>query len=163
MAVTAAVAALSTAFAVSAAGSVSAFAITAFGTTIASGWAAVAFSFLARTAIGIALNALTPKPKTAGSNRGYQVTTRGSALDHQIIYGRVRTGGVIVFDETTGTNNKFLHRVIAFAGHEVESFDEVYINDEVITLGENGYATDDKWKTSGGGFIAGLIDEVISE
>ena len=98
-------------------------------------------SFLIRAAIGVALNALTPKPKTQGANRGYQVTTRGSALDHQIIYGRVRTGGVIVFDETTGKNNKFLHRVIAFAGHEVESFDEVYINDEVITLDGSGEVT----------------------
>src|SRR6056297_1992253 len=100
-----------------------------------------AIGFLAQTAIGLALNALTPKPRTQGANRGYQVTTRGSALDHQIIYGRMRTGGVIVFDETTGTNNKFLHRVIAFAGHEVESFDEVYINDEVLTLDGNGEVT----------------------
>src|SRR6056297_4278425 len=104
-------------------------------------FSSVLVSFLARTAIGIALNALAPKPKTSGANRGYQVTTRGSALDHQIIYGRMRTGGVIVFDETTGTNNKFLHRVIAFAGHEVESFDEVYINDEVLTLDGNGEVT----------------------
>jgi len=141
MAVTAAIAALSTAFAVSAAGGVTAFSITAFGTTLASGWAAVAVSFLARSVVGIALNALAPKPKTAGANRGYQVTTRGSALDHQIIYGRVRTGGVIVFDETTGTNNKSLHRVIAFAGHEVESFDEIYIDDEVVTLDDDGVVT----------------------
>jgi len=109
--------------------------------TIAFTFSAIATSFLVRTAIGVALNALAPKPRTQGANRGYQVTTRGSALDHQIIYGRVRTGGVIVFDETTGTNNKFLHRVIAFAGHEVESFDEVYINDEVLTLDGNGEVT----------------------
>lgn len=97
--------------------------------------------FVAQAAIGLALNALTPKPRTQGANRGYQVTTRGSALDHQIIYGRMRTGGVIVYDKTTGTNNKFLHRVIAFAGHEVESFDEVYIDDEVLTLDTNGEVT----------------------
>jgi len=109
--------------------------------TIAFTFSAIATSFLVRTAVGVALNALAPKPKTQGANRGYQVTTRGSALDHQIIYGRMRTGGVIVFDETTGNNNKFLHRVIAFAGHEVESFDEVYINDEVLTLGGNGEVT----------------------
>ena len=113
-----------------------------FGGAIATIGSLTAFSsFLVRAAIGIALNALAPKPKTQGANRGYQVTTRGSALDHQIIYGRVRTGGVIVYDKTTGTNNKFLHRVIAFAGHEVESFDEVYINDEVLTLDGNGEVT----------------------
>jgi len=141
MAVTAAIAAISTAVSVASAGGIGAFSIAAFGTTIASGWAAVALSFVARTAIGLALNALTPKPKTSGANRGYQVTTRGSALDHQIVYGRMRVGGAIVYDKTTGTNNKFLHRVIAFAGHEVESFDEVYINDEVLTLDGSGEVT----------------------
>jgi len=100
-----------------------------------------AVGFLTQAAIGLALNALTPKPKVRGANRGYQVSTRGSALDHQIIYGRMRTGGVIVFDETTGVNNLFLHRIIAFAGHEVESFDEVYIDDEVLTLDTNGEVT----------------------
>jgi hypothetical protein len=98
-------------------------------------------TFLVRAAIGIALNALTPKPKTQGTNRGYQVTTRGSALDHQIIYGRMRVGGVVVFDKTTGVNNRYLHRVIAFSGHEIESFDEIYINDEVVTLDSNGFVT----------------------
>lgn len=98
-------------------------------------------SFLVRAALGLALNALTPKPKTQGANRGYQVTTRGSALDHQVIYGKVRVGGVIVYDHTTGTNNKYLHRVIAFAGHEIESYEEIYINDEVVTLDGSGYVT----------------------
>lgn len=111
--------------------------ITIFG-TVFTGFSA----FLVRTAIGAALNALTPKPKTSGANRGYQVTTRGSALDHQIIYGRVRTGGVIVFDETTGTNNKYLHRVIAFAGHEVESFDEIYLNDDKVEIGGIDYTVE---------------------
>jgi predicted phage tail protein len=103
-------------------------------------------SFLARAAIGIALNALAPKPKTpnfAGNTarQGYTVNQRGSALEHQIIYGTMRTGGVVVFDGTTGTNNKFLHRVIAFTGHEIEDFDEIYINDEVATLDSNGNVT----------------------
>ena len=69
------------------------FAGIAFSSVFGLGWLG---SFLVRAAIGVALNALTPKPRTQGANRGYQVTTRGSALDHQIIYGRMRTGGVIV-------------------------------------------------------------------
>lgn len=90
-------------------------------------------------ALGGALNALTPKPKLSGANKGYQVNARGSALDHQIIYGKMKTGGAIVFDGTTGVNNKNLHRVLAVAGHEVESFEEIYINDAKITnLEANG-------------------------
>lgn len=98
-----------------------------------------AVGFLTQAAVGIALNALVPKPKLSGANRGYQVTTRGSALDHQIIYGRMRTGGVVVFDETSGDNNLYLHRVIAFAGHEVQSFDEIYIDDELLEFGGFDY------------------------
>jgi hypothetical protein len=70
---------------------------------------------LGRIALGLALNALKPKPKAIGANRGYQVNSGGSALSHQIIYGKVRVGGAIVYDEATGTNNKFFHRIIAVA------------------------------------------------
>ena len=91
-------------------------------------------SFLVNTAIGVALYALSPKPSTGqGANRGYQVTTRGSARDHQIVYGKARVGGVVVYDNATGTNNKFLHRVLAFTGHEIEAFSEIYINDSKVT------------------------------
>jgi hypothetical protein len=62
--------------------------------------------------MGAALNALTPKPSLAGASRGYQVNSRGSALDHQIIYGEVRVGGAVVYDEATGTNNKYLQAVM---------------------------------------------------
>jgi hypothetical protein len=105
------------------------------------GMSALLTTFLANAALGLALNALSPKPKTAGANRGYQVNARGSALDHQIIYGTMKVGGAIVFDGTTGTNNKFLHRVIAYAGHEIESFHEIYINDELLTLDGSGNVT----------------------
>ena len=82
-------------------------------------------TFLTTVALGLAMRALAPKPKLQGANRGYQVNTRGSALDHQIIYGRVKTGGAIIYNEATGVNNKDLHRIIAYAGHEVTSFDEI--------------------------------------
>ena len=87
-----------------------------------------------------ALRALMPKPPSFG-NRGYQTTAIGTALDHQIIYGKVRVGGARIYDEATGENNKYLHRIVAFAGHEIESFDEIYINDELATLDGSGNVT----------------------
>ena len=87
-----------------------------------------------------ALRALTPKPPSLG-NRGYQTTAIGTALDHQIIYGKVRVGGARIYDEATGENNKYLHRVVAVAGHEIQSFDEIYINDEIVTLDGSGNVT----------------------
>ena len=73
------------------------FLATAFGTSALS-------AFLVRAAVGVALYALSPKPSTGqGANRGYQVTTRGSARDHQIVYGEARVGSVVVYDNATGT------------------------------------------------------------
>jgi hypothetical protein len=47
----------------------------------------------AATSMALDMRALIPKPKLQGVNRGYQTNARGSALDHQIIYGKVKTGG----------------------------------------------------------------------
>lgn len=102
--------------------------------------------FLVTTAMGAALNALTPKPSLGGSNaanRGYQVTQRGSAVDHQIIYGQTRVGGVVVFDATSGDENKYLHRVVAFAGHEIEEFTTFYLNDVAVTLSGSNVTNDE--------------------
>ena len=112
---------------------------------IATGFVLATFAatFAVSFVLGAALKALTPKPSFGvggggGSNRGYQTTAIGTALDHQIIYGKMRVGGARIYDEATGTNNKYLHRIIAVAGHEIESFDEIYINDEIATLAVDG-------------------------
>lgn len=93
--------------------------------------------FLATTAIGAAINALTPKPKTMG--QGYNVTATGSALAYQVVYGRAKVAPVRVFDAVTGKNNKYLHRVLAFTGHEIDAFQEIYINDAKITSFTDSY------------------------
>jgi hypothetical protein len=129
--------AISAGVALLSAATTSAFAIAA-GTYVAG---AFLTSFMVSFALGAAMKALIPKPTISGANRGYQTNSIGPAQDHQIIYGRMRVGGAIVFDESTGDNNKFLHRVIAISGHEVQSFDEIYINDEVVTLDGSGNVT----------------------
>lgn len=100
-------------------------------------------SFLLRTAIGLALYALSPKPDLKGANRGYQVTQTGSALDRQVVYGKARVGGVRLFDATNGDNNKYLHRIVAFTGHEIQSFDEIWVDDLLVTgRDSNGNVTE---------------------
>ena len=96
--------------------------------TVAFTFAAIATTFAVNFALGAAMKALAPKPSIpSGAIRGYQTNSLAPAQDHQIIYGKVRSGGAIVYDEATGDNNKFLHRIIAIAGHEVQSFDEIYM------------------------------------
>jgi predicted phage tail protein len=97
--------------------------------------------FLVSTAMGAALNALTPKAKVGGAG-GYSIQgTSGSALDHQIIYGETRVGSLRLYDCTTGNNNTNLHRILAFAGHEIDSYRQIYLNDEVVTLDASGNVT----------------------
>ena len=108
----------------------------ATGTLATTGFMAVTFgpfagAFLTSFALGAAINALTPKP-SAPAQRGYETNVLGAGLDHTIIYGETKVGGVVVYNESTGTNNKFLHRIIAVAGHEVESFERIYIDDAYI-------------------------------
>ena len=139
MAVSAVVAAVSTGVGVASAaitGTVFAFA----GMT---GFAAIATSFLVSTAMGAALNALAPKPPSASATRGYSFSGEsGAALDHQIIYGETKVGGVRVFDTTTGGDkNKFLHRILVFAGHQINSYEKIYVNNDLVTLNSDGYVT----------------------
>lgn len=91
--------------------------------------------FLTTAAMGIALNALAPKPNFGLGSSGYNLKGEsGSALDHQVIYGEARVGGVRVYDASTGNKNEYLHRILAFAGHEVSDYSEIYINDELVTF-----------------------------
>ena len=102
---------------------------------------AYAVGYLATTALtSILMKALMPEP-SSGANRGYTVNSSGSAQDHQVIYGEVKVGGAIIYDEATGDNNKFFHRIIAVAGHEVDSFVEFYANDEELTVDASGNVT----------------------
>ena len=105
------------------------------------GFGAFALGLGAQLLLGAASRALMPMPSFGQSNRGYQTTALGSALDHQIIYGKMRVGGARIYDEATGNNNKFLHRIIAVAGHEIEAFDDIYIDDELVTLDGTGNVT----------------------
>lgn len=139
-----ALAVAATASAVSAAGGIAAFSTTIFGATF-TGFGAVAASFAVRAVLGYALNALAAQNVGRDTtSRGYQsVNQLGPALPHQIIYGQTRIGGVVVYQAlTTGTStDDQLHRVIAFAGHEVDSFEAIYLNDVQLTLDGSGNVT----------------------
>lgn len=118
------------------------------GTLITIGtMSAFASTFAVHFALNTVLRALTPKPSiggiagSSGGQSGYKLTTTSPVADHQIIYGKTKVAGVRIFDETTGGNNQILHRVVAFAGHEIESFEEIYINDELATIDSNGNVT----------------------
>ena len=128
----------------SAAGASAAFVTAAAVVGTAAYFVAGFVGYLAITAVtSIIMKALAPKPSAQSQQgaRGYTVNSRGSAQDHQVIYGEVKVGGPIIYDEATGADNKFFHRIIAVAGHEVDSFVTFYANDEALTLDGSGNVT----------------------
>lgn len=112
---------------------------TTTATAISTGFAtfaAAAKFFAVQAALGIAANALSkPKKPVAG---GLEVTTFGANLDHQIVYGRDRIYPAVVADflspglGRTDSEGRFLHRVLALTGHEIDGFERIYINSEAV-------------------------------
>ena len=86
-----------------------------------------ASSYMAKQATADALSSAMGPSAAEPKFGGYNVNRRGAALHHQVIYGQTKVGGVVVFDDAHGTNNENLSRIIAYAGHEIESFEEVYL------------------------------------
>lgn len=80
--------------------------------------------------------AKSPSSQTALSS-GALASTRDALAPHKIIYGRSRTGGTIVYLEST-SSNKYLHIVVALAGHEIDAVEKVYFGDEEVTLDGSG-------------------------
>ena len=86
-------------------------------------------------AIGATLSAvsraLAPKP----DQQNLQGTTdniKSPISAKKLIYGKTRVGGTLVMMGSDGTDNKYLTLVVAIAGHRVNAFKEVYLNDEKI-------------------------------
>ena len=91
--------------------------------------------FAVTTALSYAAKALGPDAGDLDNNvTGYDVAGLSPAADHAIIYGKTKVGGPIIYKETTD-NNKYLHIVVALAGHEIENVEEVYLNDERLSFG----------------------------
>lgn len=112
------------------------------GAGITIGTVAAAFqAFAVSAAMGFVSTALAPKPKKPRvTEGGFVQNNLGSALDHAIVYGETKVGGV-VFYASTSNDETILHRMIAVAGHEIESYESFYLNDEEITIGEDGVCT----------------------
>jgi hypothetical protein len=120
------------------AGLASAVGSAAAGLTIFGLSATTLGGFAAAFALGAGLSmvsrALMPKPSVGQQLTGMDFTVREPDATRKIIYGRTRVGGAIVFIDTTDgdEDNEYIHMVLAFAGHEIDGFEEIYANQEKI-------------------------------
>jgi hypothetical protein len=64
-----------------------------------------------------------------------QAIARQPVSYQRIIYGAVRTSGVMTYIGVSGSNNQYLHMVITLAGHQVNSITNAYIEGFVATQG----------------------------
>lgn len=115
---------------------------TAFTFLGLAGLPAVFASVAVRAALGFAMNALMSKGKQISG--GYTINELGPALPHAVIYGKTRVGGTIFYQSLTDNSpdvNDLLHMCIAFAGHEIQSYDTIYFDDDAVTLDSDGNVT----------------------
>ncbi|MBP3958332.1 hypothetical protein J8F10_24045 [Gemmata sp. G18] len=148
---------------------------------IGTGLLASAAGFVVSAAVNqLGSRALTKKakaPSFSNEASGRSVTVRSSVESHKIVYGRARVSGPLVFAHTArGINflgdavdrdNAFLHLVIPLAGHEVDSIGDIYLNDEVVPLDGNGWASSGSYFTEGNAWVrvlkyTGAADQVAS-
>ena len=105
------------------------FATTAIGVALTQG--------IVGTVVAGALSGLIPDD----AQNGDQVEQQASALLNKssnnaplpVVYGYRKIGGTRVFMEVSGTDNEYLHVVIAMSEGEINSFENVYLNDIIST------------------------------
>ena len=86
-------------------------------------------------ALGAALSAVSRALSPKLDQQNLQGTTdniKSPISAKKLIYGKTRVGGTLVMMGSDGTDNKYLTLVVAIAGHRVNAFKEVYLNDEKI-------------------------------
>ena len=108
--------------------------------------AAVAFYFggptaayqvlAASAASGAVTNATMPKPPSlqglgADDLRGRGIQFRSPTATREVVYGLVKKSGPILHLEATN-DNQDLHVIIALAGHEINSVEDVFFNDQAV-------------------------------
>lgn len=73
------------------------------------------------------------QPDVEQQAAGALVNKQSSVANIPVIYGTRRVGGVRVFVETSGSNNKFLYIAIVLCEGEIDSIGEIFIDDVPLT------------------------------
>jgi hypothetical protein len=113
---------------------------------ISAGLMAAGISGLANLAIGAIFG-----PRR-GAAPPLNVTLRGTIEFRRLIFGSVRTGGVLVHYGTSGSNGDDLWYVIAYAGHQSSAFHDFWLDERRIASsdipsGAGGVVTASPWNS----------------
>ncbi len=108
------------------------------GATIVTSYAINALSKKALSKARSAAASVQAAQKGYGTN----INAVAPASDHAIIYGQQRVGGVIFYRSITD-DQKYLHTLIALAGHECEEIGTIYADNVALTLDGSNFVTND--------------------
>jgi len=79
--------------------------------------------------LSYAAQALMPKPQATLANR--TVTIREPVVPRDLVYGRTRKGGVIVFLHASGPADQYLDLVVVLAAHRIKSIGAIFFEGEM--------------------------------
>jgi hypothetical protein len=97
-----------------------------------------ATTFVSTLVLGAVSKAMAKTPTGASiTQQDKTVTSRQPIAPHNVIYGRTRIGGTILYMESTNAN-KYLHVVVAIAGHEIDEVEKFYFNDVEVMIDGSG-------------------------
>lgn len=103
-------------------------------------FAAFQTAFITSLVIGAFARATQKKPKQPGNavvQSDSPVTIRQAASPWQVAVGNTRVGGVLTF-RYISPDRRFWHMVITLACHPCQAVDEVWFNDEKLSLDASG-------------------------
>jgi len=115
-----------------------AFSAVAFGTvTYAAIGGAVAGAVVASSVTG-ALAEEPTQPDFAGGGgasaaAGMLINKQANDAPIPVVYGQRKVGGTRILLEVTGTDNEYLNIVLAVSEGEIDSFENIYLNDVLST------------------------------
>ena len=79
-----------------------------------------------------------------------QRTVRSTIEPQKLVYGETMVSGPLTYAQVSGTNNKYLHQVIALAGHELTQIKEIHFDDKSIDITDsNIYSASNRSVISG--------------
>lgn len=87
----------------------------------------------------------------AGLQDRLEMVERDPRQPRSLVLGRVRTVEGVRRSWQSGTHSEKLTLVVSFAGHEIDAFEQFYLDDVPVTLDGSGYVTTAPWtKTNSG-------------
>jgi hypothetical protein len=106
---------------------------------------AFAAAIAVNAVVSFTLKSLATKESSGSGSRGLLVNATDPTAPREYVYGRVRKGGVITYYESTGSSNQFLHMILVVAGHEIDGYESIMIDDKVVTIDGSNFVTSHGW------------------